>query len=150
MSTGAGNDIERATEMARKMVCEWGMSDLGPLTFGKKEEQIFLGREIAQHRDYSEDTAIKIDQEVRKLVNAGYTTAKQIISRQSRCAGEDRPGADRARSSRRERDQDAGRGPGAAAGATAADSKSDDGVQHVIKPELQPGRAKGGERPATA
>ena len=80
MSTGAGNDIERATEMARKMVCEWGMSELGPLTFGKKEEQIFLGREIAQHRDYSEDTAIKIDQEVRKLVSTGYTTAKQIIS----------------------------------------------------------------------
>src|SRR5437868_10645430 len=63
MSTGAGNDIERATELARKMVCEFGMSDLGPLTFGKKEEQIFLGREIAQHRDYSEDTAIKIDLE---------------------------------------------------------------------------------------
>ena len=76
MSTGAGNDIERATELARKMVCEWGMSDLGPLTFGKKEEQIFLGREIAQHRDYSEDTAIKIDQEVRKLVSTGYNTAK--------------------------------------------------------------------------
>ena len=69
MSTGAGNDIERATELARKMVCEWGMSELGPLTFGKKEEQIFLGREITQHRDYSEDTAIKIDAEVRKLVS---------------------------------------------------------------------------------
>ena len=81
MSTGAGNDIERATEMARKMVCEWGMSDLGPLTFGKKEEQIFLGREIAQHRDYSEDTAIKIDDEVRKLVNHGYETAKKISRR---------------------------------------------------------------------
>ena len=80
MTTGAGNDIERATEMARKMVCEWGMSELGPLTFGKKEEQIFLGREIAQHRDYSEDTAIKIDQEVRKLVNTGYNTAKQILA----------------------------------------------------------------------
>src|SRR6202453_5248722 len=79
MSTGAGNDIERATEMARKMVCEWGMSDLGPLTFGKKEEQIFLGREISQHRDYSEDTAIKIDGEVRKLVNYGYETAKNIL-----------------------------------------------------------------------
>src|SRR6202008_4008610 len=69
MSTGAGNDIERATELAGKMVCEWGMSSLGPLTFGKKEEQIFLGREIAQHRDYSEDTAIKIDMEVRRLVD---------------------------------------------------------------------------------
>ncbi len=94
MSTGAGNDIERATDMARKMVCEWGMSDLGPMTFGKKEEQIFLGREIAQHRDYSEDTAIKIDQEVRKLVNKGYTTAKQILSDNRDSAREDRAGAD--------------------------------------------------------
>jgi cell division protease FtsH len=79
MTTGAGNDIERATEMAHKMVCEWGMSELGPLSFGKKDEQIFLGREIAQHRDYSEETAIKIDQQVRKLVEDGYNTAKQII-----------------------------------------------------------------------
>src|SRR5437016_12423221 len=76
MSTGASNDIERATEMARSMVCEWGMSDLGPLAFGKKEEQIFLGREIAQHRDFSEETAIKIDGEVRKLASQGYETAK--------------------------------------------------------------------------
>ena len=69
ITTGAGNDIERATEMARKMVCEWGMSEaMGPLTFGKKEEQIFLGREIAQHRDYSEATAVRIDEEVKKLV----------------------------------------------------------------------------------
>ncbi len=80
MSTGAGNDIERATELARKMVCEWGMSDLGPLTFGKKEEQIFLGREIAQHRDYSEATAIQIDEEVKKMVSTGYATAKGILS----------------------------------------------------------------------
>ena len=80
MTTGAGNDIERATEMAHKMVCEWGMSELGPLSFGKKDEQIFLGREIAQHRDYSEETAIKIDQQVRKLVEDGYNRAKQIIS----------------------------------------------------------------------
>ncbi len=79
MSTGAGNDIERATELARKMVCEFGMSDLGPLTFGKKEEQIFLGREIAQHRDYSEATAIKIDDEVRRLIGQGYNTAKGIL-----------------------------------------------------------------------
>jgi cell division protease FtsH len=79
VTTGAGNDIERATDLARKMVCEWGMSDLGPMSFGKKEEQIFLGREIAQHRDYSEDTAIKIDQQVRGLVDMGYKRAKGII-----------------------------------------------------------------------
>ena len=79
MTTGAGNDIERATDMARKMVCEWGMSELGPLSFGKKEEQIFLGREIAQHRDYSEETAIRIDEQVKKLVQGGYDTAAHII-----------------------------------------------------------------------
>jgi len=79
MTTGAGNDIERATDLARKMVCEWGMSELGPLSFGKKEEQIFLGREIAQHRDYSEETAIKIDEQVRKLVQGGYDTAARIL-----------------------------------------------------------------------
>src|SRR5246127_2368736 len=79
MTTGAGNDIVRATELARKMVCEYGMSDLGPLTYGKKEEQIFLGREIAQHRDFSEDTAIKIDQEVKRIVSEQYTRAKHII-----------------------------------------------------------------------
>jgi len=80
MTTGAGNDIEQATELARKMVCEWGMSSLGPLTFGKKEEQIFLGREIAQHRDYSEDTAIKIDQEVRRIADDGYKAAVDVLS----------------------------------------------------------------------
>jgi cell division protease FtsH len=72
-------DIERATEIARQMVCEWGMSPLGPLTFGKKEEAIFLGREIAQHRDYSEDTAIKIDDEVRSIVTTGYGRARSIL-----------------------------------------------------------------------
>jgi cell division protease FtsH len=66
--------------MARKMVCEWGMSDaLGPLTFGKKEEQIFLGREIAQHQDYSEDTAVRIDQEVRRIVMDNYKRAKDLL-----------------------------------------------------------------------
>jgi cell division protease FtsH len=79
VTTGAGNDIERATDMARKMVCEWGMSDLGPLSFGKKEEQIFLGREIAQHRDYSEETAIKIDVEVRRMVDGAYAKARAVI-----------------------------------------------------------------------
>ena len=76
LTTGAGNDIERATELARRMVCEWGMSDaMGPLTFGKKEEQIFLGREIAQRHDYSEDTAIRIDQEVKRFVHDNYARA---------------------------------------------------------------------------
>jgi len=79
ITTGASNDIERATELARRMVCEFGMSNLGPLTFGKKEEQIFLGREIAQHQDYSEDTAIKIDQEVKRIVLEQYERARNII-----------------------------------------------------------------------
>ncbi len=80
MTTGACNDIEQATELARRMVCEWGMSDvMGPLTFGKKEEQIFLGREIAQHRDYSESTAVRIDEQVSLLVKTGYEKASQII-----------------------------------------------------------------------
>jgi cell division protease FtsH len=79
ITTGASNDIERATELSRRMVCEFGMSNLGPLTFGKKEEQIFLGREIAQHQDYSEDTAIKIDQEVNRIVTEQFSRAKQII-----------------------------------------------------------------------
>ena len=80
-TTGAGNDIERATEVARRMVCEWGMSDvLGPLTFGKKEEAIFLGREISQHRDYSEQTAQTIDREVRDIVERNYQRARQLIA----------------------------------------------------------------------
>ena len=79
-TTGAANDIEVATERARKMVTEWGMSPaLGPLTFGKKEEQIFLGREISQHRDYSEDTAIRIDREVKRIVEEGYGRAAGIL-----------------------------------------------------------------------
>jgi len=149
MSTGAGNDIERATDMARKMVCEWGMSDLGPMTFGKKEEQIFLGREIAQHRDYSEDTAIKIDQEVRKLVNKGYTQAKQILS-------ENRDVLERIARALIEREVlDANEIKMLVENQELPPiqpppTSKDDGVQHVIKPDLQPGRAKGGERPATA
>jgi len=80
LSTGAGNDIERATDMARKMVCEWGMSKkMGPLSFGKKEEQIFLGREFAQHKDYSEATAMEIDAEVKRIVIEGYDRATKII-----------------------------------------------------------------------
>ena len=80
ITTGAGNDIERATQLARRMVCEWGMSDLGPATFGKKEEAIFLGREFAQHQDYSEATAIEIDKEVRRILDKAYKAAHEIIS----------------------------------------------------------------------
>jgi len=81
LTTGAGNDLERATELARRMVCEWGMSDaMGPLTFGKKEEQIFLGREIAQHQDYSEETALKIDQEVKRFVTDNYERSHKMLS----------------------------------------------------------------------
>ena len=148
MSTGAGNDIERATELARKMVCEWGMSDLGPLTFGKKEEQIFLGREIAQHRDYSEATAIQIDEEVKKMVSAGYSTAKDILS------------------GNRETLEKIARGLIEREVLDASEIKllvdgqdlpplkplppkaADESVQQVLKPERTP--AKTGERPATA
>src|SRR4029078_6319499 len=106
MTTGAGNDLERSTEMARKMVCEYGMSDtMGPLTFGKKEEQIFLGREIAQHQDYSEDTAIAIDREsarhqhdseataiaidreIKRIVTDNYTRAKVLIEEHQMALG---------------------------------------------------------------
>jgi cell division protease FtsH len=81
MTTGAGNDIERATDIARKMVTEWGMSEkLGPLSFGKKEEQIFLGREIAQHKDYSERTAEEIDEEVKRIVTGSYEKAKKLLT----------------------------------------------------------------------
>jgi cell division protease FtsH len=80
-TTGAGNDIERASTLARKMVCDFGMSEsLGPLTFGKKEEQIFLGREISQHRDYSESTAQKIDEEVRKIITDAYSKTSRLIT----------------------------------------------------------------------
>ena len=80
ITTGAGNDIERATDIARNMVCEWGMSELGPLAYGKKDEAIFLGREIAQHRDFSEDTAVQIDKEVKRIVNDAYDCARNILS----------------------------------------------------------------------
>ncbi|HEY7352608.1 MAG TPA: ATP-dependent zinc metalloprotease FtsH [Terriglobales bacterium] len=149
MSTGAGNDIERATEMARKMVCEFGMSELGPLTFGKKEEQIFLGREINQHRDYSEATAIKIDEEVKRMIGKGYETAKGILAanhdtlvriavalleREVLDANEIRLIID-----------------GKELPKIIPPSKGDDGVQQVLKPEPgRPGIAKGGEHPAPA
>jgi len=81
MTTGAGDDIEKATELAHKMVCEWGMSqDLGPMTFGRKEEQIFLGRDIAHQKDYSEHTAIEIDREVRRIIQKSYDKARTLLS----------------------------------------------------------------------
>ncbi len=80
MTTGAGNDIEKATELARRMVCEWGMSEkLGPMTFGKKEEEIFLGRDFTQKVDYSESTAIEIDAEVRRIIQDSYHKAKDLL-----------------------------------------------------------------------
>jgi cell division protease FtsH len=80
ITTGAGNDLDRATDLGRKMVCEWGMSEaIGPLTFGKKEEQIFLGRDFSQHQDYSEGTANKIDQEIRRIVGENYDRAKKTL-----------------------------------------------------------------------
>ncbi|HTV06994.1 MAG TPA: ATP-dependent zinc metalloprotease FtsH [Acidobacteriaceae bacterium] len=143
MTTGAGNDIERATELARKMVCEYGMSSLGPLTFGKKEEQIFLGREIAQHRDFSEETARQIDAEVRRLVDEAYRSAYEILDtnkdamhrlaaalleRETLDANEIRMVIDG-------KELPPFTKPSGGAGATAAD------VQQVLKPE--PGRTGG-------
>jgi len=139
MSTGAGNDIERATELSRKMVCEWGMSSLGPLTFGKKEEQIFLGRELAQHRDFSEETAREIDSEVRRLVNTGYESAKKIIL-------ENRDTLIRIALALLEREVlDAAElkliMEGKQLAPKVIPQKGDDGVQQVLKPE--PGRTPG-------
>ncbi len=82
MTTGAGNDIERATELARKMVCEWGMSDkLGPLAYGKKDEEIFLGKEMVRHRDYSDNTALEIDSEIKETVIKNYERAKSLLKK---------------------------------------------------------------------
>jgi cell division protease FtsH len=150
MTTGAGNDIEQATDLARKMVCEFGMSQLGPLTFGKKEEQIFLGREIAQHRDYSEDTAIKIDQEVRRLVDTAYKIAVDLNTSHREALGKIAAAllerevidANDIRLILEGKDL-----PTRAAPPTPPD----DGVQQVLKPE--PGRASPvhpDERPAQA
>lgn len=81
MTTGAGNDIERATEIARKMICEWGMSEkLGPVSFGKKDEQIFLGREMSTHKNYSEATAVEIDVEIRRIIDDNYGRVYKLLS----------------------------------------------------------------------
>ena len=80
MTTGAGNDLEQATDLARRMVCEWGMSEkMGPLTFGKKEGEVFLGRDFGSRADYSEDTARLIDAEVKRIVSDGYMTARKLL-----------------------------------------------------------------------
>ena len=80
VTTGAGNDLDRVTELARKMVCHWGMSEgIGPLTFGRKEEEVFLGRDFAQHKDYSEETANQIDQEIKRIVTENYDRARAIL-----------------------------------------------------------------------
>lgn len=97
ITTGAGNDIERATDMARRMVCEWGMSDLGPLAYGAKDEPVFLGREFAQRADYSQDTAVQIDREVSRIVQGGYERATHILA-------ENRPVLDRIASDLLERE----------------------------------------------
>ena len=147
MSTGAGNDIERATELARKMVCEWGMSGMGPLTFGKKEEQIFLGREISQHRDYSEATANRIDEEVRILITRAYESSKKIIDA-------NREGLVRIALALIERE--VLDGPEVTLLLEGKelpkklDPPKDDGMQQVLKPEPGRSTAKSGERPATA
>ena len=81
ITTGAQNDIERATRLARRMVCEWGMSEkLGPLQYGQKEEPIFIGKEIARHKDYSEKTSQSIDSEIMRIVNEAFENAKKILS----------------------------------------------------------------------
>jgi cell division protease FtsH len=150
MTTGAGNDIEQASELARKMVCEFGMSSLGPIAFGKKEEQIFLGREINQHRDFSEDTAIKIDQEVRRLVDNGYKAAVNILSRSKdivRCVADALLERESLDSHEIQALIEGRKLPAKAAPPSAA---KDDEVQKVLKPE--PGRPEitSGERPAPA
>ena len=149
MSTGAGNDIERATEMARKMVCEFGMSELGPLTFGKKEEQIFLGREIAQHRDYSESTAVKIDEEVRRIIGRVTTPPRAFSAETTIClvrialALLDREVLDANEIKLIIEGKELPK--------ITPPPRQDDGVQQVLKPEPgRPGIAKGGESPARA
>jgi len=151
VTTGAGNDIERASDLARRMVCEYGMSSLGPMAFGKKEEQIFLGREISQHRDFSEETAQQIDREVRQLVDSAYKSAYAILD-------QNKDAMDRLAAALLERETLDGfeirmviegkplppinRQPPPTDGSAPA-------VQTVLKPEGRPGW-QGGEQPSTA
>jgi len=151
VTTGAGNDIERASDLARRMVCEYGMSSLGPMAFGKKEEQIFLGREISQHRDFSEETAKQIDAEVRNFVDAAYKAAYTLLD-------ENKDAMHRLAAALLERESLDGveikmvlegktlppinRQPPPTDGSAPA-------VQTVLKPEGRPGW-QGGEQPSTA
>jgi len=106
LTTGAGNDIERATDIARKMVCEWGMSErLGPLTYGEKDEEIFLGRQITRHKNYSEKTAIAIDEEVRNIVETAMARAEKHSHRKHRLVAQACEGVARTRDPRCERDR---------------------------------------------
>ena len=150
MTTGAGNDIERASDLARKMVCEFGMSTLGPITFGRKEEQIFLGREISQHRDFSEETARAIDAEVRRFVDEGYQSAVGILSSH-------RDALERIAQALLEREVlDAGEvmmlieGKELPARIDHNAPPAKDEVQQVLKPAPGQGNVAPGERPAQA
>ena len=152
MTTGAGNDIERASDLARKMVCEFGMSSMGPITFGKKEEQIFLGREISQHRDFSEETARSIDAEVRRFVDEGYQSATQILSSHREALERiaqallEREGLDAAEVTM----LIAGTELPVRVNPNAQGPKDKDEVQQVLKPAPGQGNPAAGERPAQA
>lgn len=150
LSTGARNDIEQATELARAMVCDYGMSYLGPLSFGRKDEQIFLGREIAQHRDYSEATAIEIDKAVKQLVEESYARAEAMIN-------EHREALEAIAQALLVRESIDGEEvktiiDGKAAIAAPPETPSDEGHQQVIRPEPLVGGPKiiEGENPQPA
>ncbi len=153
MTTGAGNDIERASDLARKMVCEFGMSSMGPITFGRKEEQIFLGREISQHRDFSEETARQIDAEVRRFVDEGYQSATSILSSH-------REALERIAQALLEREVldanevmmliDGKELPARVNPNAPTGPKDKDEVQQVLKPAPGQGNTAQGERPAQA
>ena len=142
LTTGAGNDLERISGLAHKMVCEWGMSDdMGPLTFGKREEQIFLGREIAKTQDYSEDTAVRIDREVKRLVMNNYERARTLLTAHKDTLLEDRRRAARAGSARRR--------PGEAAGGRACRSMTSQQPRLWLRPPTRRVRRRPTSAPAS-
>jgi len=152
LSTGARNDIEQATEMARDMVCDYGMSELGPLSYGKKDEQIFLGREIAQHRDYSEATAIKIDEEVRRIVEEADRKANEMIEAHADALEKIVQALLERESIDGEEVKAILEGLQPAEGGEVAAATPEDGQQEVLRPEprrVQPGLIDG-ERPQPA